>query len=153
MKSFFASLFSKKEAQSTDRLFFIETNRILDKTESRSGLITGLEIEKGSGFIEFNLSNAPHIVNKRRGTDLVLQDLELKFSNYADVHTKLKTISDRKSCLSILHIDSYNNAYLYGENEGLEITELSEDTVLLEGEEADTFFKVDSDLSEILAKG
>ena len=54
--------------------------------------------------------------------------------------TKLKEINKN---VSILHINSRNHCFLYGEHNGLSITELSPEIIMLTGEEADIFFEAD----------
>ncbi|NPA68115.1 MAG: hypothetical protein GXO50_05855, partial [Chlorobi bacterium] len=49
--------------------------------------------------------------------------------------------------ISILHLSPNNTAYLYGEHNGLKIVEVTENTLILEGTEADTFFNVDFELA------
>ncbi len=151
MKSIFKTLFGKKEVtKKSDKLYFIETGKIIKKEDNKSGFISNIETENDSHFLEIDLIEQPEIVSMKRGVARVVQDMKLSFGNPGFILSVLENIKERKKNISVLHIDTKDNCYLYGENIGLEIVELTENTVLLEGEEADIFYRVDFELAQKL---
>ena len=98
-------------------------------------------------FEEIQLTEKPEIETKKKGMTVVVQDLKLKFKNPGGIYNDLLALKENGKGISILHISPNNQAYLYGEHEGLQIIEITNDTLVLEGEEADTFFYVDFNLA------
>ncbi len=152
MKHFFDSIFGHANTEIKDRLYFVETSLIKHKEEDKTGVITNIELEDNNKFNEIHLTANPRIVNIKRGANKVIQDLELSYDNPGAIRHILQDIIDRKKTISILHIDTYNHAFLYGEHTGLTITELTNETIMLEGEEADIFYKVSDELAQKLIK-
>ena len=147
MKSIFESLFGKKEDNKVHHLFFMKTENVIKTEEDKTGLIINIIHDEKYKFEEIALTEKPQIVTKQRGVSKVMQDLELTYKNPGAILNDLTFLKNDKKGISILHIDPYKKCSLYGEHKGLEIVELSENKIVLEGEEADTFFSVDYDLA------
>lgn len=148
MKSFFESLFfGKKEDSPKHHLFFMKTENVMKTEEDKAGQIINIIHDLKYKFEEIALKETPHIITKQRGTSSVIQDLELVYKNPGAVFNDLEAIKNNKKGISILHIDPYQKCSLYGEHKGLEIVELTKEKIILEGQEADTFFSVSYDLA------
>ena len=148
MKTFFETIFTtKKKLRKFHRIFFMKTGNVFNTEEDKTGMIINISHDTKYKFEEIKLAKKPKIEMNPRGISAVLQDLKLKYTNPGGIYNDLKALKDLKKGISILHISPDNNAYLYGEHKGLQIIELTEDTIFLEGEEADTFFKVDYKLA------
>ncbi len=149
MKDFFQSLFKKNDKDEIkDKLYFIKTENILHRDEDKRGLIIGFDLDPKYEFYEIKITERPKIINKKEGVSKVIQDLSLVYGNPGAIKSDLEGIRDTKKGLSILHINEYNKCFLYGEHKGLEIVELTENSIVLEGEESDSFFEVDYNLSQ-----
>lgn len=149
MKSIFGTLFGKVEnVKKQDRLFFMKTENVLETEENKSGVIVAIKHDEKYKFEEIKLSELPVVIMKKRGISKVIQNLEIKYENPGAVFYDLSEIKKRKKGVSILHISHKNNSFLYGEHQGLEIMELTENKIILEGEEADVFFAVDFNLAQ-----
>ncbi|MEA2042045.1 MAG: hypothetical protein U9N85_05780 [Bacteroidota bacterium] len=147
MKNFIKFLFKRREKiEKKDRLFYVRTSKISDKQETKSGLITGLGVEKGFKFIEITFEKPPVIKSKERGISVVEQQVEVEFTN-REIYDDLKAFQDYDFSVSLLHIKPNGKAFLYGENIGLFVTGLSEKKLSLQGKEEDTFYSVDSDFA------
>lgn len=148
MRSFFDTLFRTfyREPKS-HRIFFMKTENILNTDEDKTGLIIEIEHDEKYKFEEIQLTERPEIETKKRGMSAVVQDLKLIFKNPGGIYNDLIALKEKGKGISILHISPNNRAYLYGEHEGLQIIEVTEDMLILEGEEADTFFYVDYNLA------
>ena len=125
----------------------MKTENILNTEEDKTGLIVQIEHDTKYKFEEIQLIEKPEIETKKKGMSAVVQDLKLKFKNPGGIYNDLVNIKEKGKGISILHISPKGQVYLYGEHEGLQIVEISEDTLVLEGEEADTFFYVDYELA------
>ncbi len=148
MKAFFDTLFRTfYREHKTHRVFFMKTENILNTDEDKTGLIVEVEHDEKYKFEEIEIIEKPEIETIKRGMSKVVQDLKLKFKNPGGIYNDLVNIKEKDKGISILHISPNNQAYLYGEHEGLKIIEVTEDTLILEGEEADTFFYVDYNLA------
>jgi len=148
MKAFFNTLFTNFYREPRPhRVFFMKTENILNTDEDKSGLITEILHDKKYKFEEINLIEKPEIETKNKGMSTVVQDLKLKFKNPGGIYNDLVNLKEKEKGISILHISPNGQVYLYGEHDGLQIMEITEDTLVLEGEEADTFFFVDYDLA------
>ena len=151
MKAFFNTLFRTfYREQKPHRVFFMKTENILSTDEDKTGLIIEVKHDEKYTFKEIELSEKPEIETIKRGMTKVVQDLKLKFKNPGKIYNDLVNLKEKDKGISILHISPKNRAYLYGEHDGLKIMEITEDTLVLEGEEADTFFFVDYNLAESL---
>ncbi len=148
MEAFFNTLFRTFYREpKPHRVFFMKTENILQTEADKTGLITDIEHDIKYKFEEIKLIQKPQIETVQKGMSSVTQDLILKYANPGRIFNDLKTLKENKKGISILHISPNNQAYLYGEHKGLAITELTKDTLVLEGEEADTFFNVDFKLA------
>lgn len=125
----------------------MKTENILNTDEDKTGLIIDIQHDAKYKFEEIQLIEKPEIETKKKGMTKVVQDLKLEYKNPGGIYNDLLNLKDSKKGISILHINPKNNVYLYGEHKGLEIIEITEDTLVLEGEEADTFFYVDYNLA------
>jgi len=129
-----------------DKLLFVQTKAIKHKDEHRSGLIENIELAKGEEFREIILTTPPHIIDKKQGIAKVKQELELEYENSNNIFDILKELKAQKKTISVLHINTLNNkCSLFGENNGMNIIELSETKILLKGEEEDIFYNVSTD--------
>ncbi len=148
MNAFFNTLFRTffREPKS-HRVFFMKTENIIDTKEDKTGLIIDIEHDKKYKFEEIHLTEKPEIETKKRGMSKVVQDLKLKYNNPGSIYNDLVSLKKNEKGISILHLSPNNQAYLYGEHEGLKIIEITQDTLILEGQEADTFFNVDYNLA------
>ncbi len=148
MKAFFETLFRNFYREpKTHRVFFMKTENILNTDEDKTGLIINIEHDLKYKFEEIELTEKPEIETLKKGMSKVVQDLKLKFKNPGGIYNDLCAIKEKKKGISILHLSPNNQAYLYGEHEGLQIIEITDNTLILEGEEADTFFRVDFTLA------
>jgi|GEM_PF-3462576 hypothetical protein len=148
MKAFFETLFRNFYREpKTHRVFFMKTENILNTDEDKTGLIINIEHDLKYKFEEIELTEKPEIETLKKGMSKVVQDLKLKFKNPGGIYNDLCAIKEKKKGISILHLSPNNQAYLYGEHEGLQIIEITDNTLILEGEEADTFFRVDFNLA------
>jgi len=148
MKAFFNTLFQNFYREpKPHRVFFMKTENILNTDEDKTGLIIEIEHDPKYKFEEIQLIEKPEIETLQKGMSVVVQDLKLKYKNPGGIFNDLVNLKENEKGISILHISPKNQAYLYGEHEGLQIIEISEDTLVLEGKEADTFFNVDFELA------
>jgi hypothetical protein len=148
MKAFFETLFRNFYREpKTHRVFFMKTENILNTDEDKTGLIINIEHDLKYKFEEIELTEKPEIETLKKGMSKVVQDLKLKFKKPGGIYNDLCAIKEKKKGISILHLSPNNQAYLYGEHEGLQIIEITDNTLILEGEEADTFFRVDFNLA------
>ncbi len=148
MDAFFDTLFRNFYREpKPHRIFFMKTENILDTEEDNTGLIININHDPKYKFEEIKLTEKPHIETKRKGMTEVAQDLIIKYSNPGGIYNDLLAIQKKGKGISILHLSPNNTAYLYGEHNGLKIMEVTEDTLVLEGTEADTFFNVDFELA------
>ncbi len=148
MKGFFESLFGRtKTSEKRDKFYFIKAENILNVEENKSGLITNLELDPKYKFYKIKLREKPSIITKTQGMTKVIQDLKIVYDNPGAIFADLKAIKDKGKGLSILHIDPFEKSFLYGQHKGLEIIELTEEKIILEGEELDIFFEVDINLA------
>ena len=107
MKSIFKILFGKKEGiEKTNKLFFIEISKITKKEDNKSGFIGNIETEKGSRFLEIDLSDSPEIESMKRGVSRVVQNLKLTYRNPGALYQILQDIKEINKNVSILHIDT-----------------------------------------------
>jgi len=141
IKNFFESLFVS-DSFSNDKLYVIETAQIIGQVSSQSGVIQELKLNKGAQFKEIQLVGKPTIKNVKRGANLVMQDLDIAYANAGVIKNMLEQVRENKGAVSILHINSKKEAFLYGEHKGLFITELTDTQILLEGSETDVFFQM-----------
>lgn len=149
MKGFFESLFKRDDkVVIKDKLYFIKTENILQRDENKSGVITGFDLDPKYKFYQIKLDGKPEISSKKRGVSRVVQNLSIPYKNPGAIMDDLSNIKATGKGVSILHIDSLNKAFLYGEHKGLTIMELSENLIVLQGEETDTFFEVEYSLSQ-----
>jgi len=147
MRTFFETIFGKSgQSDKTDILHFVLTSNIVRKDDTEAGLINRLDLTEGVKFLPISLSEKPEIVSRHRGIAKAEQYLKLHFSNPGTVFTQLSKAKNANLTVSILHTNELGHSFLYGENIGLSVEELSEEFVVLEGEEADIFYKVDADL-------
>lgn len=153
IKSFFESLFlgDKKETE-VHKLYFMKTENVLETEEDNTGLIINIKHDSKYKFEIIALTEEPKIITKTKGVSKVIQDLELHYKNPGAIFNDLENIKDKRKGISILHIDPYKRCFLYGEHKGLEIVELTRDKIVLEGEEADTFFKVKYETATAVSK-
>ncbi|NOZ34833.1 MAG: hypothetical protein GXO80_06005 [Chlorobi bacterium] len=144
MKAFFNTLFRTfyREPKS-HRVFFMKTENILNTDSDKAGVIIEVQHDPKYKFEEIILTEKPEIETVQKGMISVTQDLVLKFSNPGHIFNDLNALKDNKKGISILQLSPNNQAYLYGENKGLQIIKITKDTLILEGEEANTFFNVD----------
>ncbi len=148
MNHFFETLFHTFYREpKPHRIFFMKTENIINTDEDKTGLIIALEHDPKYKFEEILITEKPEIETKMKGMSSVSQDLKLKFKNPGGIFNDLVNIKEKGKGISILHISPNNQAYLYGEHEGLRIIEVTESSIILEGEEADTFFIVDFELA------
>ncbi len=148
MTAFFDTLFRTfYREEKSHRVFFMKTENILNTDEDKSGLIIEIKHDEKYKFEEIQLTEKPEIETKKKGMSVVVQDLKLKFKNPGGIFNDLVNLKEKGKGISILHISPNNQAHLYGEHEGLQIIEVTEDTLVLEGKEADTFFFVDYNLA------
>jgi len=148
MKAFFNTLFQNFYREpKPHRVFFMKTENILNTDEDKTGLIIEIEHDTKYKFEEIQLIEKPEIETKKKGMSTVVQDLKLRYKNPGGIYNDLVNLKEKDKGISILHISPNGQVYLYGEHEGLQIIEISEDTLILEGEEADTFFHVDYELA------
>ena len=148
MKSFFNTLFRNFYREpKPHRVFFMKTENILNTEEDKTGLIIDIEHDTKYMFEEIQLIEKPEVETLQRGMSNVVQDLKLKYKNPGGIYNDLVNLKEKDKGISILHISPNGQSYLYGEHDGLKIIEVTEDTLILEGEEADTFFNVDYDLA------
>jgi len=148
MTAFFETLFRTFYREpKPHRIFFMKTENILNTDEDKTGLIIEIKHDEKYKFEEIQLIEKPEIETKKKGMSVVVQDLRLKFKNPGGIYNDLVNLKEKNKGISILHICPNNQAFLYGEHDGLQIIEVSEDTLVLEGEEADTFFHVDFNLA------
>ena len=125
----------------------MKTENILDTDEDKTGLIIKIDHDPKYKFEEIQLTEKPKIETIKRGMTKVVQDLCLKYKNPGPIYNDLVALKEKDKGISILHLSPNNQAYLYGEHQGLQIIEVTENTLKLEGEEADTFFFVDYELA------
>ena len=148
MKSFFETLFRTFYREpKPHRVFFMKTENILDTEADKAGVIIDIQHDPKYKFEEIKLSEKPIIETVQKGMSAVTQDLILKYTNPGGIYNDLNAIKENNKGISILHLSPNNQAYLYGEHKGLQIMDISESTIVLEGEEADTFFNVDFELA------
>ena len=148
MASFFETLFHTFYREpKPHRIFFMKTENILSIDEDKTGTIISLEHDPKYKFEEIQITEKPEIETIKKGISSVTQDLKLKFKNPGGIYNDLINIKKKGKGISILHISPNNQAYLYGEHEGLQIIEVTESSLILEGEEADTFFTIDFELA------
>ena len=148
MASFFETLFRTFYREpKPHRIFFMKTENILSTDEDKTGTIISLEHDPKYKFEEIQITEKPEIETIKKGISSVTQDLKLKFKNPGGIYNDLVNIQKKGKGISILHISPNNQAYLYGEHEGLQIIEVTESSLILEGEEADTFFTIDFELA------
>lgn len=148
MKAFFNTLFRTYYREpKIHRVFFMKTENILNTDADKSGVIIDIQHDTKYKFEEIKLNEKPIIETVQKGMSVVSQDLIFKYTNPGGIYNDLSAIKERKKGISILHLSPNNQAYLYGEHKGLQIMDISEDTMVLEGEEADTFFNVDYELA------
>lgn len=148
MKSFFETILRvKKKERKLHRIFFMKTENVFSTDEDKTGLIVDISHDQKYKFEEIKLAKKPKIVTNPRGISNVLLDLRLKYSNPGGIYNDLAALQKLEKGISILHISPDKKAYLYGEHKGLQIIELSEEVIFLEGEEADTFFRVKYELA------
>ena len=148
MKAFFNTLFRTFYREpKPHRIFFMKTENILNTEADKAGLIIDIKHDNKYKFEEIKLSEKPIIETIQKGISSVNQDLVLKYTNPGGIYNDLNAIRNNKKGISILHLSPNNQAYLYGEHKGLQIIDISENTIILEGEEADTFFNVDFELA------
>jgi hypothetical protein len=125
----------------------MKTENVFGTDEDKTGMIIEISHDPKYKFEEIKLRKKPKIETNPKGMSKVLQDLRLRFSNPGGIYNDLLALQKLEKGISILHISPDKKAYLYGEHKGLQIIDLTEDCVVLEGEEADTFFRVDYDLA------
>ncbi len=122
MKAFFDTLFRTfYREHKTHRVFFMKTENILNTDEDKTGLIVEVEHDEKYKFEEIEIIEKPEIETIKRGMSKVVQDLKLKFKNPGGIYNDLVNIKEKDKGISILHIGPNNQAYLYGEHEGLKI--------------------------------
>ncbi len=143
--SFFESLFTQ-DSFGEDRLFFVETSKITDREYSKSGILEKLVLTEGSVFREIKLTTKPKIVNMQRGANKIIQDLQLDYNNGSAISGILEQIKVNNKTVTIIHLNPTKQAFIYGEHKGLTVMELTENKLMLEGEEADIFFKVSAEV-------
>ena len=144
MKTFFETLFGleKKEKQE-DKLFLIETSKIIGKEETKSGLITKLITKDNEKFAEISIVSKPEIVSVKKGIVNVEQSLKITYNNPGTFLQRLKNCMETNTKVSVLHISPAKHSYLYGENIGMNVIEVSETNIILAGVEADAFYEVE----------
>jgi hypothetical protein len=148
MTHFFETLFRNFYREpKPHRVFFMKTENILNTEEDKTGLITLIEHDPKYKFEEIQITEKPEIETKMQGMSSVTQDLKMMYKNPGGIYNDLCNIKQKGKGISILHLSPNNQAYLYGEHEGLQIIEITESLLILEGNEADTFFNVDFDLA------
>lgn len=148
MKAFFNTLFRTFYREpKPHRVFFMKTENILNTDADKSGVIIDIQHDTKYKFEEIKLNDKPIIETVQKGMSVVSQDLILKYTNPGGIYNDLIALKESKKGISILHLSPNNQAYLYGEHKGLQIMDISENTLVLEGEEADTFFNVDYELA------
>ncbi len=148
MKAFFNTLFRNFYREpKPHRVFFMKTENILDTDEDKTGLIIDIKHDDKYKFEEIKLTEKPQIETKQKGITEVSQYLILKYSNPGGIYNDLAALKEKNKGISILHLSPNNQAYLYGEHTGLQIIEVTESSLILEGKEADTFFHVDFELA------
>ena len=125
----------------------MKTENVFSTDEDKTGLIVDVSHDQKYKFEEIKLIKKPKVETNPKGMSAVLQDLKLNYTNPGGIYNDLAALQKLKKGISILHISPDNKAYLYGEHNGLQIIELTEEIIVLEGEEADTFFRVDIDLA------
>jgi len=148
MKSFFDTLFRTFYREpKPHRVFFMKTENILDTEADKAGVIIDIQHDNKYKFEEIKLNEKPIIETVQKGMSSVTQDLILKYTNPGGIYNDLSALKKNNKDISILHLSPNNQAYLYGEQKGLQIMYISENTLILEGEEANTFFNVDFELA------
>lgn len=148
MKSFFDTLFRTFYREpKPHRVFFMKTENILDTEADKAGVIIDIQHDNKYKFEEIKLNEKPIIETVQKGMSSVTQDLILKYTNPGGIYNDLSALKKNNKGISILHLSPNNQAYLYGEQKGLQIMYISENTLILEGEEANTFFNVDFELA------
>jgi len=148
MKAFFNTLFRTFYREpKPHRVFFMKTENILNTDADKTGLIIDIQHDQKYKFKELKLSEKPVIETIQKGMSSVTQDLILKYKNPGGIYNDLSALKKNNKGISILHLSPNNQAYLYGEHKGLQIMDISENTLVLEGKEADTFFNVDFELA------
>ncbi len=148
MKAFFNTLFRTFYREpKPHRIFFMKTENILNTDADKTGMIIEIQHDPKYKFEEIKLSEKPEIETIQKGMSSVTQDLILKYTNPGGIYNDLSALKEKNKGISILHLSPNNQAYLYGEHKGLQIMDISENTLVLEGEEADTFFNVDFELA------
>jgi len=148
MKAFFSTLFRTFYREpKPHRVFFMKTENILDTDADKAGMIIDIQHDSKYKFEEIKLSEKPVIETIQKGMSSVTQDLILQYTNPGGIYNDLSALKDNNKGISILHLSPNNQAYLYGEHKGLQIMDISENILVLEGEEADTFFNVDFELA------
>ncbi len=153
MKTFFETIFgNSSQPEKADKLYFVITRNITKKEDTEAGLIVDIELAEGVKFLPIALSKKPEITSRHKGLAKVEQELELHFSNPGVVFSQLSKAKEAGLKISILHTNEKGFSFLYGENIGLSIAEITKEFVNLNGEEADTFYKVDAQLAEKLTK-
>jgi hypothetical protein len=125
----------------------MKTENILDTDEDKTGLIIKIDHDTKYKFEEIQLTEKPKIETVKKGMTKVVQDLCLQYKNPGPIYNDLVALKENDKGISILHLSPNNQAYLYGEHQGLHIVEVTENSLKLEGEEADTFFFVDYELA------
>jgi len=134
--------------RANEKMFFIETSKILHKDETQSGLIQNIKLAKNAKFHEIVLTDSPKVDEKKFGMSKVIQNVALFYENDDQIFDLLDEIRNNKKTISVLYVTKDNKCSLLGENKGLQITELGHHTIKMEGEENDVFYKVSVDYLE-----
>jgi len=132
--------------------FYIQRKFITKKEDDKSGLIILLELAEGKSFRPIHVIGKCSVVEKKRGISKVLQEVEMSYDNKNRVFEDLYQSKSMNEGISILYKNELGMFSLLGENYGMKVTELSEQTIKFSGEEDDTFYKLSPELAAKLTE-
>lgn len=152
MFKFFLKLFGKAKHVTPkapkEELYFIETALLGAKKETQAGLIESVKINENGSFRKLKFTGEATIESKHKGISLVVQSVNLDFVApflYKDTFTEGKKA---KISFSLIHKTPKGEYELFGENKGMQVTEITDTHLKLRGEEDDAFYKLTKDCAK-----
>ena len=128
----------------TERIFFIARDFIGKMEDDSKGVIQKININKDKKFEELEFVNKPLIDDKKRGVSKVIFTLIFDLTGDEKLYNKFLTIQKNGLPISFIRFDKKGQCTLLGEHIGLSISDLSEQKAVFEGEEKDTFYKIEA---------
>ena len=132
----------KKAVHEKDMFFWIPSSKIISIKKNSQGFTNEILLASGMTFSKIDYTGKFTQSARKQGLSRVSYHLEFKLNESDDLTKQAPELKDKNNNITVLHINRFGDGFLYGEQKGLTITEIENNSLVLDGSDDNVFYEM-----------